>query len=127
MSSKSETRRDPVDVSVGARIRLIRNIRGMSQQALAQAIGITFQQVQKYERGVNRVSASMLVRIAETFDVAISDLFGDENRAGGLTDDVAARAGETGALELLQVYCRMPRARRSALLSFLKALEHGDS
>jgi transcriptional regulator with XRE-family HTH domain len=47
---------DPVDVAVGARIRLLRKMRGLSQQSLAEAAGVTFQQIQKYERGSNRVS-----------------------------------------------------------------------
>lgn len=55
---------DPVDVFVGGRIRLARRLLGMSQDALASHLGITFQQVQKYERGANRISASMLWRAA---------------------------------------------------------------
>ena len=56
---------DPIDVGVGARIRIRRRELGVSQGLLAEHLGLTFQQVQKYERGANRVSASMLVRIAE--------------------------------------------------------------
>ena len=66
MANKPETVADPIDVAVGARIRLLRKVRGLSQQALAEAAGVTFQQIQKYERGANRVSASMLTRIAKT-------------------------------------------------------------
>lgn len=64
MAPQPDDRRDPVDIAVAARIRLARKMRGRSQQALAEAIGVTFQQVQKYESGANRVSASMLARIA---------------------------------------------------------------
>jgi transcriptional regulator with XRE-family HTH domain len=58
--------RDDVDIAVGATIRLLRQGRGMSQATLAAAIGVSFQQVQKYESGANRVSASMLSKIADT-------------------------------------------------------------
>ena len=63
MTRKPEGLADPVDIAVGARIRLLRKLRGLSQQALAEAAGVTFQQIQKYERGANRVSASMLARM----------------------------------------------------------------
>src|SRR5260221_8913824 len=64
MSRKPEALADPIDIAVGARIRLLRKVRGMSQQALAEAAGVTFQQIHKYERGANRVSTSILSRIA---------------------------------------------------------------
>lgn len=66
---------DPVDTRVGATIRALRKHRGMSQEALAQQLGVTFQQVQKYERGANRISASMLVRAAKALDVPVARFF----------------------------------------------------
>src|SRR5205823_15127670 len=68
---------DPVDVHVGARIRTRRLLIGMNQEALAQKLGLTFQQVQKYEGGANRVSASRLSEIAEILGVSISHFFSD--------------------------------------------------
>ena len=68
MARRPEAIADPIDIGVGARIRLLRKVRGLSQQALAEAAGVTFQQIQKYERGANRVSASMLARIAGALD-----------------------------------------------------------
>jgi transcriptional regulator with XRE-family HTH domain len=62
---------DPIDVEVGARIRVRRKYLSLSQSALAEALGLTFQQVQKYERGANRVSASMLVKIATRLDTTV--------------------------------------------------------
>jgi transcriptional regulator with XRE-family HTH domain len=62
---------NPIDVHVGARIRLRRTLLGISQTTLAEALGLTFQQVQKYEKGVNRVSSSRLVRPASALDVAV--------------------------------------------------------
>ncbi|MGB1027750.1 MAG: helix-turn-helix domain-containing protein, partial [Rhodospirillaceae bacterium] len=61
----------PIDKHVGRRIRLRRNIVGMSQQALAKGVGVTFQQVQKYERGSNRVSASRLYEIGKVLGVSV--------------------------------------------------------
>ena len=68
---------NPVDVHVGSRVRLRRTLLGMSQEKLGEAIGLTFQQVQKYERGANRVSASMLHRLSYVLDVPISFFFDD--------------------------------------------------
>ena len=68
---------DPVDIHVGGRIRTRRLLIGMNQETLARALGLTFQQVQKYEGGANRVSASRLSQIAETLGVPISHFFSD--------------------------------------------------
>ena len=68
---------NPVDVSVGKRIRLRRLLVGMSQETLANALGLTFQQIQKYEGGNNRVSASRLSEIAKALGVPVSSLFDD--------------------------------------------------
>lgn len=61
---------DPIDVHVGSRVRLRRTLLGLSQERLGEALGLTFQQVQKYERGSNRIGASRLVRIADILDTA---------------------------------------------------------
>ena len=66
---------NPIDVHVGARIRLRRTLLGISQSALAEAIGLTFQQVQKYEKGMNRVSSSRLMDVANALDVSVSYFF----------------------------------------------------
>src|SRR5690349_8164079 len=114
--------RDPTDVAVGARIRLARKMRGRSQQALAGAIGVSFQQVQKYESGANRVSASMLARIAAELKVPVAGLFGAVEAAPQVDDDLAAILGEPGALKLLRGYSRLPRNCRAPLVSLVEAL-----
>lgn len=83
---------DPVDVHVGARIRLRREMLGISQGALAAILGITFQQVQKYERGANRVGASRLYRIAKALDIRTAFFFedGDLAAAPGFAEPAAA-------------------------------------
>lgn len=75
--SERESRPSPIDVHVGSRIRLRRTLLGMSQERLGDALGLTFQQVQKYERGVNRVGASRLFDISRVLDVPISFFFED--------------------------------------------------
>jgi transcriptional regulator with XRE-family HTH domain len=72
-----ESRPSPIDVHVGSRIRLRRTLMGMSQERLGEALGLTFQQVQKYERGVNRVGASRLYDLSRVLDVPISFFFDD--------------------------------------------------
>ncbi len=67
----------PVDIHVGARVRLRRTLLGMTQTGLGDAIGLTFQQVQKYERGTNRISASRLFELARVFDVSVEYFFED--------------------------------------------------
>ena len=123
MTRKPEGLADPVDIAVGARIRLLRKLRGLSQQALAEAAGVTFQQIQKYERGANRVSASMLARIAGALDAPASELFVEAGLASGAVDEVAELLSEPGALELLRAFTALPRGpARAALVDFVRAL-----
>lgn len=74
---EKELRPSPIDVHVGTRIRLRRTLLGMSQERLGEALGLTFQQVQKYERGINRVGASRLFDLSRVLDVPISFFFDD--------------------------------------------------
>src|SRR5690349_12335677 len=76
---------NPIDVRVGARLRLRRNMLGISQEKLGEMIGLTFQQVQKYERGANRIGASRLYELSRVLDVPVSFFFDD-------TDPVRAPA-----------------------------------
>src|SRR5919107_3688638 len=68
---------NPIDVRVGARLRLRRMMLGLSQEKLAEMIGLTFQQVQKYERGANRIGASRLYELSRVLDVPVSFFFDD--------------------------------------------------
>lgn len=67
----------PIDVHVGSRVRLRRTLLGMSQEKLGDAIGLTFQQVQKYERGANRIGASRLYDLSRVLDVPVSFFYDD--------------------------------------------------
>ncbi len=72
---------NPVDVHVGARLRVHRTLLGMSQTMLGEAIGLTFQQMQKYEKGTNRISASRLFHLSRVLDVPIEHFFDDMSTA----------------------------------------------
>src|SRR5258707_1346983 len=78
-------RPNPIDVHVGSRIRRRRTLLGMSQERLGDALGLTFQQVQKYERGMNRVGASRLFALSQVLDVPISFFFDDVPEAVSAT------------------------------------------
>jgi len=105
---------DPIDVEVGARIRARRSAIGMSQAHVAEAIGVTFQQVQKYERGTNRVSASMLVKIAKVLEAPAASLLGEEEDIPQRTE-MFQSLGVTGALKLVTAYAHIsdPEVRSS--------------
>jgi transcriptional regulator with XRE-family HTH domain len=77
---------DPVDIRVGRRVRAYRLSRGMSQTALGSEIGVTFQQIQKYERGVNRIGSGRLKKIATILEAPIAALFGEDEKADAGAD-----------------------------------------
>ena len=85
---------NPIDVHVGSRVRLRRNMLGMSQEKLGEALGITFQQIQKYEKGANRVGASRLQPIATVMNVPVSFFFED---APGESGEVIRGLSEEGS------------------------------
>jgi transcriptional regulator with XRE-family HTH domain len=99
---------DPVDVHVGARIRTRRLLLGMNQETLATALGLTFQQVQKYEGGANRVSASRLAEMAAVLGVSVAYFFRDLETAddAGATDEQEIREmmQRPEAIELVRWY-----------------------
>src|ERR687893_2755542 len=130
---------NPVDVRVGARLRLRRNMLRLSQEKLGEAIGLTFQQVQKYERGANRIGASRMYELSRVLDVPVSFFFDDTDpvRApamGGFAEPPAEafeadplRKRET--IELVRAYFSIedPTVRRR-LLDLAKALaEESDA
>lgn len=108
---------DAVDVYVGERVRAERNRCGLSQGALGEAIGVTFQQVQKYERGANRISASMLVRIAQTLGVTAADLFPAADAPLRSAIDIGAIRGGS---ELSERFFAMTPAQRTLFLQIAR-------
>lgn len=89
---------NPVDVHVGSRVRLRRTLMGLSQEKLGEAVGLTFQQIQKYERGANRIGASRLYEFSRILDVPVSFFFDDmpDGRDGNLTAAEAVAQGTWG-------------------------------
>ena len=141
-SADKESRPSPIDTHVGGRIRLRRTLLGMSQERLGEALGLTFQQVQKYERGVNRVGASRLFDLSRVLDVPISFFFDDmpeplsgmhgagnmTRAAGGFSErqdsygtDEAMNRRET--LELVRAYYRITDpAVRKRVFDLIKSM-----
>jgi transcriptional regulator with XRE-family HTH domain len=141
--SERESRPSPIDVHVGTRIRLRRTLMGLSQERLGEALGLTFQQVQKYERGVNRVGASRLFDLSRVLDVPISFFFDDlpeplatmhgqpggmgVRRSGGFADAQDPFADDTlnrrETLELVRAYYRITDASiRKRVFDLIKSL-----
>ena len=110
MSAKTP---DPLDVLVGARIRIFRTHRGMSQSELAGKIGIAFQQVQKYEKGIDRIGASLLSRIAAALDVSIGELFESAEDRYSNAKSPSRLVADQDALRFLTAVSRIsdPRVR----------------
>ena len=116
----------PVDVHVGKRVRHRRWMVGMTQQQLAGKVGIKFQQIQKYETGMNRISASRLWDIAEALDVPVSFFFegldGEPEIAAAeeaMPNDLLA---DKEALELVRSYYQIPEAQRRRLFDLARAI-----
>jgi transcriptional regulator with XRE-family HTH domain len=115
----------PVDVHVGKRIRHRRWMVGMTQQQLAEQVGIKFQQIQKYETGMNRVSASRLWDISETLSVPISFFFDGIEGAGERVADAAVPGdilADKEALELVRSYYAIPENQRRRLFELARVL-----
>jgi transcriptional regulator with XRE-family HTH domain len=136
-----EHRPSPIDVHVGGRVRLRRTLMGMSQERLGEALGLTFQQVQKYERGVNRIGASRLFDLARVLDVPIGFFFDDmPDGVGGTTGGLPRRTTGGGfsdsqdgfeddtlhrreTLELVRAYYRITDpAVRKRVFDLIKSL-----
>ncbi len=116
---------DPIDVAVGARIRLRRKALKISQAVLAESVGVTFQQVQKYERGTNRVSASMLSKIAATLESSCAGLMG-EGAPSVPHDAVFEQLSLPGAVEVLAAYASIPDPHvRRAVINLLQTMTEG--
>ena len=122
---------DPVDRHVGARVRLCRRIRGVKQTDLSIAIGLTFQQVQKYENGANRISASKLYAIASALKAPVSFFFeglpDPTNSDAAANNDRANAASEflgtPGGLSLLEAFAAIDRAPvRTAFLRLMESV-----
>jgi transcriptional regulator with XRE-family HTH domain len=135
---ENKKRPNPTDIHVGSRIRMRRNMLGMSQEKLGESLGITFQQIQKYEKGTNRVGASRLQAIASILDVPVSFFFADapgteSSELTGMSEGKAANfvvdfvnSGE--GLQLNRAFARITDAKiRRRIIDLVKALAADDS
>jgi len=134
---------DPIDVHVGARLRLRRNLVGMSQDQLGNASGLTFQQIQKYERGANRMSASRLFQLAKILNVPVAWFFEEipaalsgKNPQEMSDNEQAALEGTPAGdqqilqrretLELIRAYYRITdRKQRRKIYDLVKSMAGG--
>ncbi|MCK5041300.1 MAG: helix-turn-helix transcriptional regulator [Sphingomonadales bacterium] len=123
---------DPVDIHVGYRVRLRRTLLGMSQEKLGSALGLTFQQIQKYERGANRIGSSRLYKLSKILDVNVSYFFDempeDEKMfdgfgEGGLASFEADQVMSRETLELVRgYYCIANSSIRKRVFDLIKAV-----
>jgi transcriptional regulator with XRE-family HTH domain len=103
---------DPRDADIARRVRALRLQRGLSQTALGSALGVTFQQVQKYESGTNRISAGRLYRIAQALDAPIPFFYANDEDRRSQTEPRACDVEtdflqNTGAMRLIRAYSRI--------------------
>jgi transcriptional regulator with XRE-family HTH domain len=134
--AENKKRPNPIDVHVGSRIRLRRNMIGMSQEKLGELLGITFQQIQKYEKGSNRVGASRLQAISSILTVPVAFFFedapGQEPRAAGFTEEASPNyvvdfLNSAEGLQLNRAFVRIndPKVRRK-IVDLVKSLANED-
>lgn len=114
----------PVDVHVGSRIRLRRMMQGMSQERLGEALGITFQQIQKYEKGINRVGASRLHQMADALAVPVSFFF---EGMGGAEPSAAGAAPmpaefDTGDIAIIKKLRNVPPHTKAAIARIIDSV-----
>lgn len=126
--------RDPIDIYVGQRLRARRNGANMSQEKLGDAIGVSFQMVQKYERGDCRVGASRLMKIAQALQVSVAYFFEGFAAQDGAAPPMAMAAEDSKPLDdslmksretvqLLKAYYSLPENARREVMDVIQALE----
>lgn len=115
---------DPIDMHVGKELRLLRTLKGMSQERLARELGVTFQQVQKYEKGANRLSASMLYRAAQALNVPISAFFAGLE---GLRPDLSTQFVDRFSLAMLGELEELPPQVRDPIRALIRSLAKRES
>ena len=109
---------DARDIEIGKRVRALRLERNLSQSALAERLGLTFQQVQKYEKGVNRIGAGRLQAIAEVFKIPVAALFASQStsQAAVNRESIFQLVDSAGALRLLRAYAKLSNSKQKNAL-----------
>jgi transcriptional regulator with XRE-family HTH domain len=123
MDAKDPARIAQIDLAIGARLRTRRRQLGLSQSDLAEQLGVSFQQVQKYERGANRIAASTLLAAAQALKVSVGWLVGEDVSEADGDEELFRALARPGALEILEAFNLIhdPRAR-AALLSLAREM-----
>ena len=117
--------RDPIDIQVGLRLRLFRKSRGLSQSTLGKHLGISFQQVQKYENGTNRVTPSRLHMISAVLDTPVSRFFDQDTEC--LQDTASPVLPSKDVVDLVEAYIRLTDPKRKAtVMALLESLADVD-
>jgi transcriptional regulator with XRE-family HTH domain len=119
---------DPFDVRVGQRIRAYRLNRGLSQSALGDKIGVSFQQIQKYERGINRIGIGRLKKIAAVFETSITALLGEDDTGGDAAIDsmLTEVLSRPYAMRMVWAFDAIDNAnQRHALVHFVETMGRG--
>jgi transcriptional regulator with XRE-family HTH domain len=136
---KGSRRPNPIDIHVGSRVRLRRMLIGMSQEKLGEKLGLTFQQIQKYEKGINRIGASRLFDLAQVLGVPVQFFyeeapcadpqpflgsgFGATLTESSIVEFLRSRDG----LELNRAFVRISDAKaRRAIVDLVRSLANGD-
>lgn len=125
MSEVSTKAPDPMDIALGAAVRIRRRTISMSQEALADQCGVSFQQIQKYENGTNRISFSRLVQISRALRCRVTDLMDVFDGADAETAEdlnLLNRMRTPGALDLLTGYEKLVPEVRSSILNLVRTL-----
>ena len=118
---------DEVDAQIGVLLRAQRISKGMSQTELGNAVGVTFQQIQKYEKGANRIGGGRLKRLAATLDVPVAYFFGQQVPTDLKGDtEVMDLLRDRHAVELLRVAARLSGEQKRLLIGFVRAVSGGD-
>ena len=114
---------DPLDIEVGQRVRTFRLHKGLSQEKLADQLGITFQQVQKYEKGTNRIGAGRLQRIANVLGIPVSDFFTSHKQGGAAPAELFRLLDKAAALRLLRAYSRIRQPKvQQAIMRLVESI-----
>lgn len=130
MAERSAKAPDPMDIALGAAVRIRRKTLGVSQEALAEQCGVSFQQIQKYENGTNRISFSRLVQIARALRcrvVDLMDVLDAPDRETPADLDMLSRMRTPGAVDLLNAYEQLSPESRAALVGLLRTLTLQES
>ena len=125
MERNAQGRYAALELSIGARLRARRRQLGLSQTDLAERLGVSFQQIQKYERGANRIAASTLIAAAEALSTTVAWLVGEEGLGREEDDELFRALSRPGAIEMLRAFNAVDDARaRQALLTLALEMAH---